>query len=67
MAIKVRILEQGTLVELSADKVTVGELLKMLNLNASENVVLKGKTILTEDDVVVDGEEVVVFTVKSGG
>ena len=67
MAIRVRILERDTVVELNIDKVTVGELLKMLNLAASENVVLKGKTILTEDDVVVDGEEVVVFTVKSGG
>jgi sulfur carrier protein ThiS len=65
--IKIKLLETGDVVELSAKRLSVKELLEKLKLSASENLVLKGKTILTEEDEIVDGDEVVVFTVKSGG
>ncbi|MGC8982525.1 MAG: MoaD/ThiS family protein [Desulfurococcaceae archaeon] len=67
MPIKIKLLETGDVVELSAKRLSVKELLEKLKLSASENLVLKGKTILTEEDEIVDGDEVVVFTVKSGG
>lgn len=69
MVIKVKILETNITVELEQEKMTVKELLEYLKLPASENIVLKEKerVILTEEDEVVDGDEVVVFTVKSGG
>ncbi|MEM1695399.1 MAG: hypothetical protein QW764_00710 [Desulfurococcaceae archaeon] len=67
MAIRVKILETNTVVEVEREKLTVKELLEYLKLSSSENLVLKGTTILTEEDELVNGEEVVVFTVKSGG
>ncbi|MEM1618161.1 MAG: hypothetical protein QW159_03270 [Desulfurococcaceae archaeon] len=67
MAIRVKILETNTIVEVEREKLTVKELLEYLKLSSSENLVLKGTTILTEEDELVNGEEVVVFTVKSGG
>ncbi|MEM4827734.1 MAG: hypothetical protein QXK07_06835 [Desulfurococcaceae archaeon] len=67
MAIRVRILETNTIVEVEREKLTVKELLEYLKLSSSENLVLKGTTIMTEEDELVNGEEVVVFTVKSGG
>jgi sulfur carrier protein ThiS len=67
LAIRVKILETNTVVEVEREKLTVKELLEYLKLSSSENLVLKGTTILTEEDELVNGEEVVVFTVKSGG
>ncbi|MEM0325936.1 MAG: hypothetical protein QW733_02780 [Desulfurococcaceae archaeon] len=67
MAIRVKILETNTIVEVEREKLTVKELLEYLKLSSSENLVLKGTTIMTEEDELVNGEEVVVFTVKSGG
>ncbi|MEM1803005.1 MAG: hypothetical protein QXJ18_00135 [Desulfurococcaceae archaeon] len=67
MAIRVKILETNTIVEVEREKLTVKELLEYLKLSSSENLMLKGTTIMTEEDELVNGEEVVVFTVKSGG
>jgi len=67
LAIRVKILETNTIVEVEREKLTVKELLEYLKLSSSENLVLKGTTIMTEEDELVNGEEVVVFTVKSGG
>lgn len=67
MPIRVRILETSTTVEVKRERMKVKELLEHLGLSISENLVLREGSILTEDDDVVEGDEVVVFTVKSGG
>lgn len=65
--IRVKVLETGIVFELEEDEIKVRDLLKKLGLLESEHVVLRNNVIVTEDDVIVNGEEVVVFTVKSGG
>lgn len=67
MPIKVNILENNSVVEIDRERIKVRELLEHLGLSASENLVLKHGVILTDEDEVVNGDEVVVFTVKSGG
>ncbi|MEM0000979.1 MAG: MoaD/ThiS family protein [Desulfurococcaceae archaeon] len=65
--IRVKVLETGSVFELEENEIKVRDLLRKLGLLESEHVVLKNNAIVTEDDVIVSGEEVVVFTVKSGG
>lgn len=65
--IRVKVLETGSVFELEENEIKVRDLLRKLSLLESEHVVLKNNAIVTEDDVIVSGEEVVVFTVKSGG
>lgn len=67
MPIKISILENNSKVEISSEKIKVKELLEHLGLSISENLVLRRGAILTEEDEVVDGDEVVIYTVKSGG
>lgn len=67
MPIKISILENNSKVEISREKIKVKELLEHLGLSISENLVLRRGAILTEEDEVVDGDEVVIYTVKSGG
>ena len=67
MVIRVKILETNKEVELNIDKVKVKDLLKQLGLLTMEHIVLRNNVIVTEDDELVDGDEVVVFTIKSGG
>ena len=64
---RVKILETNQLVELDVEGITVRELLSKLGLAVSEHIVLKNGEVVTEDDVIEGGSEVVVFTVKSGG
>ncbi|QOR94438.1 MoaD/ThiS family protein [Thermosphaera chiliense] len=52
---------------IEASRIRVKDLLAKLGLNPTEYVVLKDGEILVEDDEVVDGDAVTVFTVKSGG
>lgn len=67
MVLRVKILETNQLVELDVERITVRELLSKLGLTVSEHIVLKNGEVVTEDDVIEGGSEVVVFTVKSGG
>ena len=67
MVLRVKILETNQLVELDVEGITVRELLSKLGLAVSEHIVLKKGEVVTEDDVIEGGSEVVVFTVKSGG
>ncbi|MFZ8782618.1 MAG: MoaD/ThiS family protein [Desulfurococcaceae archaeon] len=67
MVLRVKILETNQLVELDVEGITVRELLSKLGLAVSEHIVLKNGEVVTEDDVIEGGSEVVVFTVKSGG
>lgn len=67
MVVRVKILETNREVKLDVKQITVRELLSMLGLAVSEHIVLKNSEVVTEDDIVEDNSEVVVFTVKSGG
>jgi len=67
VVLRVKILETNQLVELDVEGITVRELLSKLGLAVSEHIVLKNGEVVTEDDVIEGGSEVVVFTVKSGG
>ncbi|MCC6041518.1 MAG: MoaD/ThiS family protein [Desulfurococcaceae archaeon] len=67
MVIRVKILETNQQVELDVKSTTVRELLLRLGLTLSEHIVFKNGEVITEDDIVEDNSEVVVFTVKSGG
>ncbi len=67
MVVRVRILESNEYIELEVKEISVREILSKLGLTLSEHIVLKNGEVITEDDVVEDGSEVVIFTVKSGG
>ena len=65
MAVKVRVPGEG---ERMVERVSsVRELLAKIGLSGEEVVVLKNGLILTEEDPLEDGDEVVVYVVKSGG
>jgi sulfur carrier protein len=65
MAVKVRVPGEG---ERMVEGVSsVRELLAKIGLSGEEVVVLKNGLILTEEDPLEDGDEVVVYVVKSGG
>jgi sulfur carrier protein len=67
MVVKVRVLESNECIELEVKEISVREILSKLGLTLSEHIVLKNGDVITEDDVVEDGSEIVIFTVKSGG
>jgi sulfur carrier protein ThiS len=67
VVIRVKVLETNQQVELDVKSTTVRELLLRLGLTLSEHIVFKNGEVITEDDIVEDNSEVVVFTVKSGG
>lgn len=67
VVIRVKILETNQQVELDVKSTTVRELLLRLGLTLSEHIVFKNGEVITEDDIVEDNSEVIVFTVKSGG
>ncbi len=53
--------------EVEGSKMKVSELLKKLGLLSSEYVVLKNNVIVSEDDIVNEGDNIIVYPVKSGG
>jgi sulfur carrier protein len=65
--IKVKLLERGSVIELEARELKVVELLEKFGLSPSEHIVLRNGEVVTEEDTLHDGDEVVIFTVKSGG
>ncbi|NAZ27077.1 MAG: hypothetical protein GU348_02880 [Thermogladius sp.] len=65
MAVKVRVTGEG---ERMVEGVSsVRELLAKIGLSGEEVVVLRNGLILTEEDSLEDGDEIVVYLVKSGG
>ncbi|MCY0868548.1 MAG: hypothetical protein OWQ48_04910 [Desulfurococcus sp.] len=65
--IVVRVAGREHPIHVDASSVRVSELLEKLGFSISEHIVLRSGIPLTEDDVVGDGEEVLVYPVKSGG
>lgn len=68
MVIKVRLVTGGKVVEVNGvAEISARELAEKLGILLSENLLLRNNEVLTEDDLVRDGDEIIVFTVKSGG
>ncbi|MEM3926720.1 MAG: MoaD/ThiS family protein [Desulfurococcaceae archaeon] len=67
MTIRVKIVENNMVVEFAEQEMIIAEILNRLGLSSSEHVVLKNGSITVENDVARDGDEIVLFTVKSGG
>jgi len=67
MPVKVNIAGEREPKIVEVSRIRVKDLLAKLGLIPTEYVVLKDGEVLVEDDEVVDGEAVTVFTVKSGG
>ncbi|MGC8954095.1 MAG: hypothetical protein ACP5N5_05205 [Desulfurococcus sp.] len=65
--IKVKVTGEQAPRILDVGEISVSELLRRLGLSKSEHIVLRGGIPLTEDDIIRDGDEVVVYLVKSGG
>ncbi|WP_434731704.1 MoaD/ThiS family protein [Thermogladius sp. KZ2Tp1] len=65
MGVRVRITGEGERVVENVS--SVRELLSRVGLVGEEVVVLRNGVILTEDDELSDGDEVIVYVVKSGG
>lgn len=66
MAIRIRV-ANGTVKEISLDKISIRRLFKMLNLLLEEYIVVVNGRIVTEDYIVKDGDEIVLYPVVSGG
>ena len=68
MKVKVRVVgKDPEVIELSGYKRKISELLRELGLLGEEYIVMRGGKVLTEEDEVVDGDEVVLVPVVSGG
>ncbi len=67
MVVKIRTVDNSFVKEVDVDGITVGELLKKLGLLVEEYVVVKNNQVVTEDDIVRDGDEIVLYPVVSGG
>ena len=68
MKVKVRVVgKDPEVIELSGGRRRVSELLHELGLLSEEYIVMRGGKVLTDDDEVVDGDEVVLVPVVSGG
>jgi len=68
MCVRVKIIDREVrVIEIDAKGETVKSLLNKLGLITSEYVVLKNNMVVVEDEVVEDGDEIIVYPVKSGG
>lgn len=67
MVIVVKVLETGMKVELPEKEIKASDLLKKLGLSISEHIVIRNGVVISEEEIIVDGDEVAIFTVKSGG
>jgi sulfur carrier protein len=65
--IRVKVLEANKIIELEDEEIIVKNLLERLGLRRSECIVLRNGVVVTEEDAVRSGDEIVVYTVKSGG
>lgn len=68
MTIKVEVRDRVRAVyELDLGSVKVRDVLAKIGLMINEYIVVKNGQVVTEDDVVEDGDQLVVYPVKSGG
>ncbi|KSW12633.1 thiamine biosynthesis protein ThiS [Pyrodictium occultum] len=67
MAVRVRILGQGERLVEHRRGMTVGDVLRELGLLSNEYVVARRGRVVTEDEHVEDGDELILYPVVSGG
>ncbi len=66
--IKVKVLGgREYVIDTEGSDLRVKELMRRLGLNTEEYVVTKSGEVITEEDVVRDGDELVLYPVVSGG
>ncbi|GEM_PF-1161676 len=56
-----------TVKKLNLDSVRVRDLIEKLGLLTNEYVVLKNDVVVTDEDIVKDGDKIIIYPVKSGG
>jgi len=66
LAVRVRFAD-GTTKELNVNGISIRELFKILNLLLEEYIVVVKGHVVTEDYIVKDGDELVLYPVVSGG
>jgi len=66
LVVRVRFAD-GTTKELNVDGISIRELFKILNLLLEEYIVVVKGHVVTEDYIVKDGDELVLYPVVSGG
>jgi len=54
-------------VECEGNEVKVKDILKKLRLSSEEYVIVKSGNVITEEDYVSDGDELILYPVVSGG
>jgi len=66
LVVRVRFAD-GTTKELNVNGISIRELFKILNLLLEEYIVVVKGRVVTEDYIVKDGDELVLYPVVSGG
>ncbi len=66
MAVRVRF-ANGTTKDLCVNGISIRELFKILNLLLEEYIIVVKGRVVTEDYIVRDGDELVLYPVVSGG
>lgn len=66
LAVRVRFAD-GTTKDLNVNGISIRELFKILNLLLEEYIIVVKGRIVTEDYIVKDGDELVLYPVVSGG
>jgi len=66
LAVRVRFAD-GTTKDLNVNRISIRELFKILNLLLEEYIIVVKGRIVTEDYIVKDGDELVLYPVVSGG
>ena len=68
MIVRVRIIDGREFrVECEGSEVKVKDILKKLRLSSEEYVIVKSGNVITEEDYVSDGDELILYPVVSGG
>lgn len=67
MPIRIRSIDGSFVKEVNVRKTRIKELLEKLGILTEEYVVVKNGEVTTEDDIVEDGDEIVLYPVVSGG
>jgi len=66
LAVRVRF-ANGTTKDLNVNGISIRELFKILNLLLEEYIIVVKGRVVTEDYIVKDGDELVLYPVVSGG
>lgn len=65
--IRVRIVDGSRSWSIEESRIKAGDILKRIGLLSEEYIIVKNGKVITPDDEVVDGEEIILYPVVSGG